>query len=65
MGSIQARWLCSLLIGLVLIHEVSATHIRAGEIIARRIDNLTFTYEFIFIGYRDTDSGIEFGGPAA
>jgi len=39
-----------------------ATHIRAGEIIARRIDNITFTYEFTFIGYRDTDSGIRFGG---
>ena len=40
---------------------VEATHIRAGEIIARRIDNLTYTYEFIFVGYRDRNSTIPFG----
>ncbi len=38
-----------------------ASHIRAGEIIARRVDPLSFTYEFTFIGYRDNDTGIEFG----
>ncbi len=40
------------------------THIRAGEIIARRIDPTpgSYTYRFTFIGYRDVESGIEFGG---
>ena len=38
-----------------------STHIRAGEIIVERIDNLSFTYRFTFIGYRDTQSGVEFG----
>jgi gliding motility-associated-like protein len=41
--------------------HASATHIRAGEIIARRIDNLTPTYEFTFVGYRDRNSQILFG----
>ena len=41
---------------------VMASHIRAGEVIARRISNLTFEYEFTFIGYRDTETNIEFGG---
>ena len=41
---------------------VNASHIRAGEVIARRTSNLTFEYEFTFIGYRDTDTNIEFGG---
>ncbi len=49
-----------LVFGIVL--ESNATHIRAGEIIAKRIDNLTLTYEFTFIGYRDNESGIQFGG---
>ena len=42
--------------------NAAATHIRAGEIIARRVETFTLTYEFTFIGYRDTDSGIQFGG---
>ena len=37
-----------------------ATHIRAGEVIARRVDNITLTYEFTFFGYRDVD-GVLFG----
>ena len=64
MGRINKRII--LLVMLVFItgifNQLVATHIRAGEIIARRIDNLSFTYEFTFIGYRDTDSGIQFGG---
>ncbi len=51
-----------LLIHAMCITHSLATHIRAGEVIARRTSNLTFTYEFTFIGYRDTDSGIQFGG---
>ena len=55
------------LVAFFLIHffyfeEINASHIRAGEVIARRISNLTFEYEFTFIGYRDTDTGIDFGG---
>ena len=37
-----------------------STHIRAGEIIARRVDNVTLTYEFTFFGYRDQE-GVLFG----
>ncbi|MEM9896162.1 MAG: hypothetical protein AAF789_07305, partial [Bacteroidota bacterium] len=46
--------LSSLLLGEIAL----ASHIRAGEIIARRIS--ARTYEFTFIGYRDTQ-GVEFG----
>ncbi|MEP0987768.1 gliding motility-associated C-terminal domain-containing protein [Ekhidna sp.] len=35
-----------------------ATHIRAGEVIAKRVSGLT--YEFTFIGYRDVE-GVPFG----
>lgn len=35
-----------------------ATHIRAGEVIAKRVSGLT--YQFTFIGYRDVD-GVPFG----
>jgi len=51
----------SILVSFLLIADLQASHIRAGEIIARRIDNFTFTYEFIFIGYRDNDTGVRFG----
>lgn len=43
------------------LQEAAATHIRAGEITARRIDNLTLTFEFTFTGFRDSGSVIEFG----
>ncbi|MEO9872123.1 T9SS type B sorting domain-containing protein [Ekhidna sp.] len=36
----------------------NATHIRAGEVIAKRVTGLT--YQFTFIGYRDID-GVPFG----
>ena len=49
-------------IHLFCFEAVKASHIRAGEVIARRISNLTFEYEFTFIGYRDTETNIEFGG---
>jgi gliding motility-associated-like protein len=52
--------LLTVVVGLMS-HSSYATHIRAGEIIARRIDNLTYTYEFIFVGYRDRNSVIQFG----
>lgn len=55
-ASLFAFFLC-----MAFLTEVKATHIRAGEIIARRIDNLALTFEFTFIGYRDTESGIQFG----
>ncbi len=42
--------------------DIWATHIRAGEIIARRISNSSLTYEFTIIGYTDTGSTVQFGG---
>jgi hypothetical protein len=42
--------------------DIWATHIRAGEITARRISNSSLTYEFIIVGYTDTQSAVEFGG---
>ena len=39
-----------------------ATHIRAGEIIAKRVSNTSLTYEFTIIGYTDTGSDVQFGG---
>ena len=48
---------------LFLIHlEVYSTHIRAGEVVARRISTTSLTYEFTIIGYTDTGSEVEFGG---
>lgn len=41
--------------------DLEASHIRAGEIIATRIDPFQRTYEFTFIGYRDDVSGVRFG----
>jgi hypothetical protein len=52
-------------IGLIASLDVQATHIRAGEIIAERIDALRPTYRFTFIGYRDTESGVQFGDGGA
>ena len=49
------------LLGLLLFSLKSlATHIRAGEVIAKRIDNVSLTYSFTFFGYRDVD-GVPFG----
>ena len=42
--------------------EIFSTHIRAGEIVARRISTTSLTYEFTIIGYTDTGSEVEFGG---
>ena len=42
--------------------ELYSTHIRAGEIIAKRISSSSLTYEFTIIGYTDTGSEVEFGG---
>ena len=41
--------------------SLKASHIRAGEIIARRIDISSRTFEFVFIGYRDDDTDARFG----
>ena len=38
-----------------------ATHIRAGEIIARRVNVQTLEYEFTVVGYTDTRSNVVFG----
>ncbi len=51
-----------LLVSFCLFWRVAdATHIRAGEITAKRIDNLTRTFEFTFTGFRDSGSVIHFG----
>tara|TARA_B100001564_G_scaffold346104_1_gene345477 strand:- start:443 stop:3265 length:2823 start_codon:yes stop_codon:yes gene_type:complete len=48
---------------LFLIHlDIYSTHIRAGEVVARRISTTSLTYEFTVIGYTDTGSEVEFGG---
>lgn len=41
--------------------ELKATHIRAGEITAERINKQTLTYKFTFTGFRDSGSNIQFG----
>jgi hypothetical protein len=53
----------ALILFLLLIPIVKslATHIRAGEITARRVGCGGFTYEFILTAYRDTGSDILFG----
>ncbi len=43
------------------LNDLLASHIRAGEIIATRIDPFERTYEFTFIGYRDNVTGVRFG----
>lgn len=45
----------------ILSFWVQATHIRAGEITAERINKQTLTFRFTFIGYRDSGSNIQFG----
>ena len=54
------RYLRYLLLSIFSIYSFisQATHIRAGEVIARRVSNLT--YEFTFTGYRDIE-GVPFG----
>ena len=47
---------------LLVKYDVFSTHIRAGEIIAKRISTTSLTYEFTIIGYTDTGSEVEFGG---
>lgn len=44
----------------LIISSVNGTHIRAGEITARRISSQE--YEFTVTGFRDTGSDIDFGG---
>lgn len=47
---------------LSLIHEVKATHIRAGEITAELISCQNLTYKFTLVGYTDLTSDVLFGG---
>ncbi|BDD07879.1 hypothetical protein FUAX_03110 [Fulvitalea axinellae] len=42
--------------------RASATHIRAGEIIAEVLDCDGLKYKFTIIGYADTGSDVQFGG---
>lgn len=39
------------------IHQAQATHVRAGEITARRISSTSLTYEITFTGYFDMQNG--------
>jgi hypothetical protein len=55
------RTLLLLAFSLLLTEHAAATHIRAGEITARRIDPQSFTYEITLRGYADTDSQVIFG----
>lgn len=55
------RLFVSLGLLITLSTSIHASHIRAGEIIARRIDNFVPTYEFTFIGYRDNVTSARFG----
>lgn len=54
------RYLRTLILGICVlcIFSAKATHIRAGEVVARRVSGLT--YQFTFIGYRDVE-GVPFG----
>ncbi len=42
--------------------EVSASHLRSAEIIARRVSCNSLTFEITIIGYVNTVSGVSFGG---
>lgn len=55
------RPLLLLLGSLFLAHQATATHIRAGEITARRLNPQSFTYEITLRGYADRDSQVIFG----
>jgi hypothetical protein len=54
----HVTFLCGLILGC---YSAYSTHIRAGEITARRINDFSLEYEFTFTGFRDTGSNIEFG----
>lgn len=43
-------------------HSNFASHLRAGEITARRISCLSYAYEITITAYIDTESGVAFGG---
>ncbi len=51
-----------LIVLLAGVMQVSATHIRAGEIIVERISTQSLTFRITIIGYTDTGSTVEFGG---
>ncbi len=55
------RYLFTILILFGFSVETNATHIRAGEITARRLGCNGFAYEFTLTAYRDTGSDILFG----
>ncbi|MCH7396801.1 gliding motility-associated C-terminal domain-containing protein [Belliella sp. DSM 107340] len=59
----KIRYLLLIAVALLLanIHQASATHIRAGEIIAERVSTQTLTYRITVVGYTDTRSNVIFG----
>ncbi|WP_018474520.1 T9SS C-terminal target domain-containing protein [Echinicola pacifica] len=58
---IKALLLTAVLLTLAGFHELMATHIRAGEIIAERISTTSLTYRIVVVGYTDTRSSVVFG----
>ncbi|SNS54330.1 gliding motility-associated C-terminal domain-containing protein [Belliella buryatensis] len=58
---IQYLLLSFLALVLCISQEASATHIRAGEIIAERVSTQTLTYRITVVGYTDTRSNVVFG----
>ena len=46
---------------LICLNSIHASHIRGGYIRVERLSTTNLSFEFTFIGYRDTDTGIAFG----
>ncbi len=59
--SSELKYLClyTLIVALYLIPELQATHLRAGEITARRVGPGSLTYEFVVTVYTDNNSGAD------
>ncbi|MEM9856626.1 MAG: gliding motility-associated C-terminal domain-containing protein [Bacteroidota bacterium] len=59
----KVKFLLILVIAVLLtaVNEIYATHLRAGEIIARRVDCQARTFEITIIVYTDTGSDVRFG----
>ncbi|MBA4053250.1 MAG: hypothetical protein C0490_00920, partial [Marivirga sp.] len=50
------------MLSLTICVTVSASHIRSGEIVVRRVDCNSNVFEITLIGYINTGSGVRFGG---
>ncbi|NMM50201.1 T9SS type B sorting domain-containing protein [Marinigracilibium pacificum] len=56
-----ASVLTILVLSLTISFSTYATHIRAGQITVQRISPSSLTYRIVFVGFRDSESGVEFG----